>query len=110
MTKPTVEELLEWITTAKNHYPYSPSVEVVCNALRERLVGEQWQPIATVPLGEMVMLIGGGWRHEFAGQVGDRETGFCILDTPTPQYVVPPMYAQYWKPLSPSPEPSDGKE
>jgi hypothetical protein len=41
MTKPTVEELLEWIATAKYHYPHSPSVEVVCNALRERLVGEQ---------------------------------------------------------------------
>jgi hypothetical protein len=50
MTKPTVEELLEWIATAKNHYPRSPSVEVVCNALRERLVGEQQKIISTSAL------------------------------------------------------------
>lgn len=58
-----------------------------------------WQPIETVPLGKMVLLAGGGWRHPWPGQVCDRDTGLCILDTPTPEHKVADHYATHWVPM-----------
>ena len=64
----------------------------------------KWQPIETAPLGKMVLLAGGLWRHVFAGQVCDSETGLCVIDTPTPQHHVPDHYATHWMPLQELPE------
>lgn len=59
-----------------------------------------WVSVNKLPqseLGEMLLLTGGGWRHPFYGQVCDRDTGLCVLDSPTPQHEVPDCCATlYW--------------
>ena len=59
----------------------------------------QWQPIETAPLGKMVLLMAGGWRHEWPGQVISHDTGECVLDSPTPEHQVAAHFAWQWMPL-----------
>lgn len=66
----------------------------------------RWIPIESVKLGEMVQLWGYGWRHVWCGQVTDKDTGECVLDSPTPEHPVLRHYAAYWKPLPKAPEQS----
>src|SRR5258708_38915965 len=61
----------------------------------------EWQPIATAPFGEMVLLFNSGWRVPFAGMVnGDH--GSCWIDTCDAGASGWQTCAHFWMPL---PEP-----
>lgn len=70
---------------------------------KELAAQSRWIAVKSAPLGKMVALIGGGWRHEFPGQVCDAETGECVLDSPTPQHPVGKHFATHWRDLPPLP-------
>lgn len=58
-----------------------------------------WQPIETAPIGEMVWLWNGGWRHPFPGRrTGD--AGQVYVDTCEPEAKGWTTFASYWMPMS----------